>query len=129
MQNSTSVGKFAADFQTDIDKIWKSSKGMQEKTYSLPGKISHVCFIDYSLPSIGQYQDFYKELEQNYYENENLFFYPIGASQGLNAKEMKNIDLQKTTSEENPVCFENKNGEVMFIIKKEFDEALVTIGK
>lgn len=129
IQNSTSVGKFATDFQTDIDKMWKSSQGMQEETYSLPEKIKDVCFIDYSTPAQGQYSSFYTELQQNYYENENMFFYPIGAAQGLNAKQMKNIDLKKTTLIENPSCFENKNGKVRFVIKKNFNEALVTIGK
>ncbi len=129
VQNSTSVGSFVTDFQADIDKIWKGSQGMQEKTYSLPEKITHVCFIDYASSPRGQQQTFYHELEQNYYESENIFFYPIGAAQGLNAKEMKNIALNKTVIDENPLCFENEEGKVTFIIKKEFGEALVTISR
>ena len=73
--------------------------------------------------------NFYRELEQAYYENENLFFYPIGSAQGLNAKEIKHIDLEKITENENPFCIENIDGKVNLIIKKDFGETLVTIGE
>tara|TARA_Y100000031_G_scaffold25620_1_gene27593 strand:- start:19 stop:513 length:495 start_codon:yes stop_codon:yes gene_type:complete len=129
IQNSVQVGKFANDFQLDIDKIWRGSQGSKEKEYFLPKKITHVCFIDYSSDEKGNNEIFYDELEQSYYENENLFFYPIGSAQGINGKEMKNIDLEKITESENPFCIKNINGKINLIIKKDFSETLVTIGK
>ena len=129
IQNSVQVGKFTEDFQNEIDKIWKGSQGLQKKEYFLPEKITHVCFTDYSSNGRGFNRSFYDELELVYYENENLFFYPVGSAQGLDAKEMKHIDLEKTTNSENPLCAENINGKVSFTIKKDFGEALVTITK
>lgn len=127
VQNSVQVGKFASDFQNDIDKIWRGSQGNQEKEYSLPEKISFVCFTDYSSNEKGEKEEFYDELELVYFENENLFFYPVGSAEGLNAREMRHINLTKTTKTENPFCAENKNGRVSFTIQKDFNEALVTI--
>jgi len=129
IQNSVQIGKFTNDFQSDINKIWKGSQGSEEKEYFLPKKIMFVCFTDYFLDKSGENQNFYKELEQFYYENENMFFYPPGSAQGLDSKEIKHIDLTKITENENPFCIENIDGKVSLIIKKNFGETLVTIGK
>ena len=127
VQNSVQVGKFASDFQNDIDNIWKGSQGLQKKEYFLPKKINFVCFADYSSEGRGENRNFYGELEFVYYENENLFFYPVGSAEGLSAKEMKHIDLTKTTETENPLCVKNVRGKISFTIQKDFNEALVTI--
>ena len=129
LQNSAQSGQFYTDFQSDIDKMWRSSQGNQEVEYIVPNKVEYVCFIDYSSPERRMYVGFYEDLEQNYYENENLFFYPLGSSEGIDSREMKNIDLTKTTENENPLCAENINGKVNFVIKKDFGENLVTIEK
>ena len=42
IQNSVQVGKFGADFQADIDKMWRGSQGSQENKYFLPSKIKYV---------------------------------------------------------------------------------------
>lgn len=127
VQNTVQIGKFASDFQNDIDKIWKGSQGLQKKEYSLPKKINFVCFADYSSSEKGSKRNFYDELKLVYYENENLFFYPIGSAKGIDGKEIRHIDLEKTTETNNPLCFENLEGKVSFTIQKDFNEALVTI--
>lgn len=129
IQNSVQVGKFTNDFQSNIDKIWKGSQGSEEKEYFLPKKIEYVCFIDYSSKRKGINQIQYKELEQFYYENENMFFYPAGSAQGIDAREIKNIDLKKITENENPFCIKSIKGKINLVIKKDFGEVLVTIGK
>ena len=128
LQNSTQIAKFARDLQGDIDKMWKGSKGSQSQEYFLPGKIEYVCFIDYTPSSgNGRYDDFFDELRQFNYDAENLFFYPPGSAEGLDSKEMKNLDINKITDSENPFCLRNTKGKVKMVIKKEFGEALVTI--
>lgn len=127
LQNSVQVAKFARDLQNDVDKMWKGSQGVQQKEYFLPSKIKYVCIIDYESGKIGRYEDFYNDLDQFYYETENMFFHPAGSADGLDAKWLKNINLGKITSAQNPYCFENIKGKVKLVIKKEFGEALVTI--
>lgn len=129
IQNVAQIGKFTNDFQASIDKIWRGSEGSEVKEYFLPSKIDYVCITDYSKPPTGPYSSFYDELEQVYFEFENLFFYPLGSSQGFDAREMENINLTKTTENKNPVCFENVKGKVSVRIKKNFDEALVTLSE
>ena len=88
-----------------------------------------MCFTDYSSNERGLNRNFYDELQLVYYENENLFFYPVGSAEGFDAKEMKHIDLIKTTETENPLCVENIEGKISLTIQKDFNEALVTITK
>ncbi len=126
-QNSTQIVKFSRDLQEDIDKMWKGSQGTQQKEYFLPSKIDYVCFIDYLSSDRGRYDDFFDELDQFFYETENLFFYPAGSASGLDSKEMKHIDINKMTDSNNPFCLKNEKGKVKMVIKKEFGEALVTI--
>ncbi|HJZ18790.1 MAG TPA: hypothetical protein VJ208_01680 [Candidatus Nanoarchaeia archaeon] len=124
LKDSVQVAKFANDLQADVDRMWRGSEGSEEKEYAIPGKIGYICFTDYKSGETGRYANFYKELEQTFYENENLFFFPL-SSVG-NAYEIKHVDIEKTT-EENPKCFENIKGKVSFIIKKDFGETLATI--
>jgi hypothetical protein len=35
--------QFIGDFQSDVDKMWKSSQGSQDVSYSLPNSIKEVC--------------------------------------------------------------------------------------
>ena len=119
----------ADDFQADIDKVWRGSQSSVEKEYSLPKKVVYICFRDYSSKQKGINKDLYDVFLDVYFEKENFFFYPIGSGLGLDSKEIKHIDLEKTTENENPLCIENMNGKVNFILKKNFGETLVTIKK
>ena len=124
LQNTALISKFANDLQSDIDKIWKGNQGNQPQEYVLPKKIKFVCFIDYSSSSNSQ---IYDDLRRNFYDVENLFFHPLGSSPGFESKEIKHIDLNATTSSENPLCLYNKDGKIELILTKDFGEALVTI--
>ena len=129
IQDTVTISKMADDFQADIDKVWRGSKSSVEKEYSLPKKVVYVCFRDYNSNQKGINEDLYDVLLDVYFEKENFFFYPIGSGLGLDSKEIKNIDLEKTTENENPLCIENMNGKVNLILKKNFGESLVTIKK
>ncbi|MFH1801291.1 MAG: hypothetical protein ABH804_00440 [archaeon] len=127
VQNSMKVGKFLNDFQTDVDRMWKGSHGSQEVEYYLPSKIEYVCFIDYSLQSKGSRADIYNKMKQVYYEHENIFFYPLGSAEGMDASEIEHINLEKITESENPYCVQNVDGKIKFTLKKNYDEATVDV--
>lgn len=125
IQRTAEIATFINDFQTDINKMWQGSSGSQQKTYSLPSRVEKVCLIDYSMSGKGE-TDVYDELEQYFYEKENLFFYPAGSGDGIDAKEIQHLDIKKITQTKNPYCLIN-NGKVSFTIKKDLNEALVKI--
>ena len=131
IQNSVQVVKFTDDFQNDINQMWKSSKGSQIKEYTLPKGVDFVCLADYSSGESGRgsYEDLFEKLKTVYYEDENLFFYPVGSAQGFNSKNMENIDLEAIVNQENPFCIKSVNGKVSLIIKKDFSEVLVNINR
>jgi len=127
MQSTMQVGKFVDELRNDVDKMWKSSQGSQEREYILPKKIDYICFVDYNSNKKGGNIEKYSTLKKVYYENENFFFYPVGSSLGIDACEIKHINLEKITQEQNPFCIENKKGKINIVLKKDFGEALVNI--
>ncbi len=127
IQDAAKVGQFTNNLQSDINSAWEGSQRSQEVNYFLPKKIEYVCFIDINSARSGTNRNFYEELEYICYNDENMAFYPIGSSQGTESKEMKHIDIEKITSDENPFCIKNINGKVEMTIQKSFGEELVTI--
>ena len=119
---------FKEDLQEDVDKMWKGSGSLTKPDgYILPKKIEYACFVDYSSSEKGLNQELYRKLKQVYYEYENLIFYPVGSAEGLDAAEIKHIDIEKITEVENPYCIENINGKVKLTIKRDYNEELVLI--
>ena len=127
IQDSAKIGKFVDELQNDVNKIWKGSLGSQQEEYILPSKVEKVCFVDYSTSSIGKNAELYSKLKQVFYEFENMIFYPVGSGAGLDAKNIKNIDISTTTGSENPLCINNVKGKVKLTIKMSHGESLVTI--
>ena len=104
LQNSVQVEKFLSDFQNDVDKMWKSVQGSQSVTYSLPTKITSVCF---------QNDEF-----------ENLKFTSKSIIRGRN---IENIDIEKIIESKNPFCIPNVKGKLSLTLVKDYGETLVTI--
>ena len=126
-QDSHLVLLFVNGLKDDVDDAWKSPQSSQEIEYRLPKKIDYACFVDYSSKAKGAHQEFYDKLKKLYYEYENLIFYPVDFSQTLGAVEIKHLDIEKITENQNPFCIENINGKVKMIIKKDYAEELVWI--
>ncbi len=104
LQHSIQIENFLKDFQDDINNMWKSAQGSQALTYSLPTKISSICFEDD--------------------EFENLRF---TSKEIIKGKEIKNIDIKKIIQEEDPFCIQNVKGKISLTISKDYGETLVTI--
>jgi hypothetical protein len=126
MQKKLEIGSFVSSFQEDVDRIWKSSKASQEASYSLPNKIKKVCFIDYYSALHGKDKKTGDDLKQVFNEKENLFFYPLGSAEGLDAFAIEHIDIEKITKDNNPNCFDS-SGKIQLTIKKDYDYPLVVI--
>ena len=125
--DSATIGNFIDSFESDIDKAWKSSQSSQKVSYNLPKKIKLICFVDYSKQKKGPKKDIYQELNQGFYGDENMFFYPVGSAEGMDSKLIKHIDIANITLNENPFCIDNVKGTVLMTIKKNYEEASVTI--
>ncbi|VVB83675.1 Uncharacterised protein [uncultured archaeon] len=104
MQQDVQIQTFSQNFQEDVNKMWKSSEGSQSVKYSLPTKISSVCF---------QNDEF-----------ENMKFTSKSIIAG---KKIENIDIAKTIKDENPFCIQNVKGKISMNIVKNYGETLVTI--
>lgn len=106
LQESVQIEKFLNDFQSDVDKMWKSYQGSQEVEYFLPTKVVSICFQD-------------DEFENIKFTSKNI----------IPGKNIENIDIEKIIKDENPFCVKNVKGKVKFMLVKEYGDALVTITK
>lgn len=131
IQKSIEVGQFSDELESVVNKMWQGSQGSQALELRLPKKIQLVCFGDYRIEAEarGQNEDLFDDLTIAFYENENLIFYPIGSGEGLDAINVEHLDIEKMTERDNPLCFKNEDGKVKMVVKKEFEEALVTISR
>lgn len=130
IQKQVQVGKFQGDLQADVDKIWKGSQGSQEQEYFLPPGIDLVCFMNYLTDGSnkrGPNDGIYDELGIVHFGDENLFFFPVGAGKGQDSVEIKHLDLNAITQNENPYCIRNVKGKTRLTISKDFGENLVKI--
>lgn len=109
-QRIAQVQSFKNDLQVDIEDMWMSAGGDKEVEYFIPKNIDQVCFIDY---------EFY-----------NIYFKPEGKYDG---KMLENVDITNTiresTSRPRELCIDAENGKISFLIKKGYNEKLVTIAK
>jgi len=105
-QSSLQIETFMNDLQIDVDKIWKGIPETQTVDYSLPNKITFICFQDS--------------------EFENLRFI---SKEIIRGKIIQHIDIGKTLLEKEEFCIQNINGKVIFKLVKNSGEIFVKIVK
>ncbi|MDP2628493.1 MAG: hypothetical protein Q8P15_01190 [Nanoarchaeota archaeon] len=98
-QDDAKIGSFVNDFQNDVNKMWKSTKGSQVVEYSLPKKVSEICFD----------------------EKSRIYFNPFGSGGNFDYSETEHLDVQSDS------CFEVVDGKISMTIKKDFGEVLVRV--
>jgi len=123
MQKATQILNFKTNLQEDVDEIWRSSKGSQEISYTLPSSIKEVCFVDFSKTIREEYGDLTRV--NNGFEN--LAFFPVGSGDGNDATKINHINLEQITLERNPYCVQVKKGKVSMTLSKNYGDALVLI--
>lgn len=106
IQREVQEAKFYDGLQKDINEVWNSPKSTQEKSYTAPSSIGEICFIDSAT-------------------GENLITYdkngvPFGS------REILNIALTEIIASGEP-CFENINGKINLVLRKDFDDVLVMV--
>lgn len=107
IQENIQVNQFYDNLQSDINAVWNSAQSNQEKSYSVPNSMGKICFISS--------------------ESNNMIIYDKeGKPTGSN--NIENIDIATIASSGNS-CFENINGKINLVLRKNFDETLVTIEK
>jgi hypothetical protein len=106
IQKTAQVGMFVDDFKNDVDRVWRSPQSSEKKTYSLPSRIEKVCFS----------------------KNSELYFEPPGSGGDFDYTELEHLNIEIMASNGN-LCVTNIGGKILFTLKKDFDEALVTVSR
>jgi len=129
IQKSAKTGQFISNLESNVNQMWTSSQGSQELEYSLPTSVDYVCFADFSggASKSGPKQEIYGDLRFVHFEDENMFFYPVGSSGAVDSAQIENIDVFEITKIENPYCITVAKGDVKLTIRKGINERLVTV--
>jgi hypothetical protein len=99
-QQNTQVGLFIDGLQADVDSLWASDYGSEEKSYTISNKVDSVCFEE---------------------GTRNIFFKPAGSGGEFDYTTIKHVNLF------NDFCIDNRDGKISLRMEKKFGEALVTI--
>jgi hypothetical protein len=127
-QDQAKAGRFYDSLQSDIDRIFYNSEFSSEnQSYVVPSYARFVCFIDFPSGAKGPNSGFYSELKIADHGDQNIAFYPVKIN-NFESKEILHLDTSKITNAENPFCLKVSNGKVSLTLKKDFGEALITIG-
>ena len=104
------VESFKSDFQVDINNMCKSTQRSQRVEYFLPNQIDQVCFANRQF--------------------ENMYFVPENKFKGYVVDHL-NITgtILPSTLTPKRLCIDNSKGKVSMIIKKAYNQNLVTVVK
>jgi len=108
-QEEIKYKQFLEDLNSQTEKIYGLSKVSDPWTYSLPNKVTKICFIKNSIDS-----------------SRNLAIYTSGTNQYLEEK-VQYIDLDKTLGNSDELCFPKKDGKVTLLLTKNYGENLITV--
>ena len=105
-QKEIKYTQFSEDLKSDVERIWKSTKGSEVVEYSLPKEVSRICFVKSEFGNL-EYR----------------------AKKPRDILDIDHIDIEKSLNGESSLCFENIDQRVKFQIEKDYREKLVTVLK
>jgi hypothetical protein len=127
---ATTITQFQKDIQNEIDLLWGASIANKVVEFSLPNKITHLCFGD--LKSSNFNREFIKQRDElNRYasnfekENSNIFLYPVLVSEEFAYNQIDKVDFSLLKNDFD--CFETRSGRVKIKLIKEDFNPLVKI--
>jgi hypothetical protein len=85
--------------------------------------------VDFDSDEMGIAGNLYRDLERISSGEGNFVLYSGDPRSRVNSYTIKNLDIEKTTETENPICFKNSGGKIKITLKKDFSESLVTVVK
>lgn len=105
IQKIAQTKQFQDDLQTDVTSAYLAAQSSRTVSYNLPSSIVQVCFSDGG--------------------NNDLKMYTQNSVQAANIDHLNLTAMIPTGQGE--VCFNTNNNKVTFVLKKNFNENLVTI--
>ena len=124
----TETGLFKQDLQETIERAWSNQEYEDVFSSNLPASLTHVCFVDLTAESKGEYSEYYDKLKKYGYVKVNMFFWPLKkACEGQRAFMLNHINITYITKQKNPYCIKSENGKIELRIEKSFDDILVKI--
>lgn len=130
-KNNTQITKFKADLDAATERIWKNSLDANEPhEYFLPSKVKYVCFMsNANREGVGTSGIQKSDFTRYYDGEENMFLYPPEKMGSFASTKIEHINVTAMVEDkdENPYCFENKDGKVGFYLQKNYGENLVRV--
>lgn len=109
--------QFIEDFQSDVDKMWKSSQGSQDVSYSLPNSIKEVC-LTVRCGDLG--------LEFSCYSSDdNLVF--NSTKKNFDSTYISHLDMENLFTTGSIKCFKVTEGKIHMRLIKNYNENSVGV--
>jgi hypothetical protein len=125
LSTCSNIGLSYDQLQKEIDQVYQSSSSEKNVEISFPG-LTMICFGNLSREIKGS-SDVYDQLMIYKGLDLNTFLLPPGKSCNMETKKLKHIDLDNTTSLENPHCIEIVDDKATLRLKKDYYSKAVTI--
>jgi len=119
------VKLFVDDFQSEVDRGWRSEELSFDFDGRLPSGVEYICFANLSDSLRGGYRSIGEEISV-YDLNDNMFFYPVEKSCKPNVR-VGHLDISEIVKVDNPHCVEVVNGRVVIGVVKEMGSGLVEV--
>jgi hypothetical protein len=114
-QQQAKYHQFLDQIQTDVDKIWKSSQGSQELSYTVPSSIKKVCILE-SCRGLGY---FCRNSQDNIAFPNN--------KKNFQSYYISHLDMDLTLNGKNEFCVDVVDSKIKLALSKDFNNSLVKI--
>lgn len=130
INDSTDLGAFSDNLQKEIDLLYRSTGGTDNKRVSFEvrnEKITHVCFFDFNKGRIGEFDVQYEDIKKKFEGRDNMYFYPRRETSGFDSAQIEHIDMENFN--QNPYCIQGDEGKFVFVLNKGIQDSLVKISR
>ncbi len=121
------LGQFVDRFDKKIEEAWNSQGITTGFNGNLPSQIKYVCIFNLSDSTRGDFQEIGGDLEIYFGRNVNTFLYPLEEACQIPVHNIKHLDINKITTNNNPNCFAIRKGKFSVEIEKGLNDRFVTV--
>lgn len=121
----SNIGMSLDTLQQKVNDVYQSDSSDLEVELNFPG-LERICFANLSNAITGSI-DLYDEISIYEFEDANMFLLPVGESCNIPFKKLNHVDLNKTTLNSNPLCFDVVDGVVNLRLYKDYYDRAVVV--
>ena len=121
------LGIFLSNFQSDVDKAWNAQRDEFDFKGDLPRNLDFVCFYNFNKDPRGAFDYIGHDIGVFEGTDDNFYFYPTENACSIPRHNIKHMDIEGMTRNQNPFCVKIDRGLLRLKVIKDFNDRFVTI--